>query len=322
MFNNAVLDIAIGLVLMYLVLSLMGTVINEFLASAVKLRATTLKSAIEGVLDDPNLRAAFYDHGLIDGANKATGVDQTSYISADSFAMAVLGSIDPNNPAPGFEQAKAAIEKMPPSSIQDVLLAQLNKANGDLNKLRAGIANYFDGMMDRVTGTYKRHLKQITLIVGFGIVVVLNADSITVGTALWKDSSLRAQMVQGAQTVLSDQQNNLTPSGDQPSNISDRLKVLDNDIRPLPIGWKAADFPTAWQWPALWWLLVKLLGLTITAFAISLGAPFWFDILSKFMNVRGAGPKPDSTTATAAPTTATAPAQATTVTLLTPPNPS
>ena len=43
----------------------------------------------------------------------------------------------------------------------------------------------------------------------------------------------------------------------------------------------------------------KLLGFLITAFAISLGAPFWFDLLNKLVNLRGAGkkegdPKPES----------------------------
>jgi hypothetical protein len=33
-------------------------------------------------------------------------------------------------------------------------------------------------------------------------------------------------------------------------------------------------------------------GLLITAAAISLGAPFWFDILSKAVNIRAAGPNP------------------------------
>ena len=38
--------------------------------------------------------------------------------------------------------------------------------------------------------------------------------------------------------------------------------------------------------------LAKLLGLLITAFAVSLGAPFWFDTLNKFMNIRSAGSSP------------------------------
>jgi hypothetical protein len=40
------------------------------------------------------------------------------------------------------------------------------------------------------------------------------------------------------------------------------------------------------------WLL-KLIGLLLTAVAASLGAPFWFDILNKFMNVRAVGASPD-----------------------------
>ncbi|MEP7375630.1 MAG: hypothetical protein ABI675_19695 [Chitinophagaceae bacterium] len=37
----------------------------------------------------------------------------------------------------------------------------------------------------------------------------------------------------------------------------------------------------------------RLIGFIITAFAISLGAPFWFDLLNKFMNMRVSGAKPD-----------------------------
>jgi hypothetical protein len=44
-----------------------------------------------------------------------------------------------------------------------------------------------------------------------------------------------------------------------------------------------------------WWtlLLSKIAALGLTAIALSLGAPFWFDLLSKFMNIRGSGARPD-----------------------------
>lgn len=38
----------------------------------------------------------------------------------------------------------------------------------------------------------------------------------------------------------------------------------------------------------------KFLGFLLTALAISLGAPFWFDLLNKFINLRAAGKKEDS----------------------------
>jgi hypothetical protein len=53
----------------------------------------------------------------------------------------------------------------------------------------------------------------------------------------------------------------------------------------LPIGW--SEFPKRDQW------LTMALGWLITAFAVSLGAPFWFDLLNKFVNVRASGKAPE-----------------------------
>lgn len=43
--------------------------------------------------------------------------------------------------------------------------------------------------------------------------------------------------------------------------------------------------------------LLKILGWFITALAISLGAPFWFDLLNKFIKLRESGPKAGNTAA-------------------------
>jgi hypothetical protein len=37
---------------------------------------------------------------------------------------------------------------------------------------------------------------------------------------------------------------------------------------------------------------MKAAGLAITVLAVSLGAPFWFDLLNKLANLRASGPKP------------------------------
>jgi len=60
----------------------------------------------------------------------------------------------------------------------------------------------------------------------------------------------------------------------------------------LPIGWTYGDpknptnDPRAFRGvdPGNWFL--RILGWFITALALSLGAPFWFDLLNKFMVVR------------------------------------
>lgn len=42
-------------------------------------------------------------------------------------------------------------------------------------------------------------------------------------------------------------------------------------------------------------LLLKLVGLFISGVAAAQGAPFWFDILKKIINVRTSGANPDET---------------------------
>src|SRR5689334_20905936 len=79
MFQNAVIDVAIGLILMYLMLSLLCTVVNEFIATKLKLRSRTLEDALKKLIDDPTTLTNFYDHGLI-ALNKraaATGSQST-----------------------------------------------------------------------------------------------------------------------------------------------------------------------------------------------------------------------------------------------------
>jgi hypothetical protein len=61
----------------------------------------------------------------------------------------------------------------------------------------------------------------------------------------------------------------------------DRLASLS-----VPLGWSADDKdPRAVPHDALGWTL-KVLGLLLTALGVSLGAPFWFDVLNKLSVVR------------------------------------
>ena len=69
------------------------------------------------------------------------------------------------------------------------------------------------------------------------------------------------------------------------------------DIK-LPIGWSSnPNDPRYFGYPELspGWVFYKLFGLLISVLAVSLGAPFWFDTLSKFVNLRSAGTPPGET---------------------------
>jgi len=239
------------------------------------------------------------------------------------FARAVLCSVDITKALPTFNDIKTAVEHLPDTNVRDSLLAQLTTANGDLQTLHENVAAWFDNSMDRVSGVYKRQVKQISFFIGLLLVIVIDADTLKVGRSLWNDASLRAGMVQTASSFLTsstpadaaaeagttstDQQTGsaTTPRGKQKSKVDTRLEDAiqrvanaEHQLRPLPLGWSWRSIPSEVSWALLFNVLAKVIGLFLTTIAISLGAPFWFDLLSLFMRVRGTGQKPEKTSAT------------------------
>ncbi len=328
---TAALDVAVGLVLMYLVLSLLCTTINEFIASLFRLRANTLASALEQLIDHAPLKDAFDRHGLIDtskvaasGGKKqpevhlflskvlasATNNEQPkepsalarwwynmepSYLSGRNVALALIGSLNTGQPIPGIGAIQSAVTALPASNIRSVLLTSLTEAGTDIEKLRDGIAAWFDGSMDRLSGAYKRYLQLISFLVGLVIAVLFNADTLHVGRELWHDRSLAQAIAQTAPDIMKktcpNEKCDTAAAGDKPLPIDTVKKNFDaaeEDLRAFPIGWVKPN-----GWPAdrqgeIW----KVLGLLVTALALMMGAPFWFDALQKIMNIRGTGDKP------------------------------
>ena len=336
---NAAIDVSISLILVYLVLSLVVTVVNEALASGADLRATNLKKAIETLIDSDTLKANFYNNGLIKGVNQAVDSDASrlatglsafcrwlirapaaggphvSYLSGQTFAQALLASTDTAKNLPTFTDVKSAVEALPDTTIRGMLLAQLTLADGDLEKLRNNVAAWFDGTMDRVSGLYKRHLKQISFLVGLVVVLAANADTVAITRALWNDPTLRDTMIKSAERILPPQSagggaapaNQPAPAdcgvtGDLPQNPADRLAAqlqnCEDTLRPLPLGWSKPVNPPRGAKAIAWFVSAKIFGLVLTAVAVSLGAPFWFDLLSMFMRIRGTGDKPKKKKAT------------------------
>ncbi len=105
----------------------------------------------------------------------------------------------------------------------------------------------------------------------------MNADTVVVANSLWRNSALRESLVTAAQEYV---KNN--PKAEYKTQLDETKKRLEELA--LPIGWSGPDPYSDKGWPKrIGW---HLPGWLITALAISLGAPFWFDLLNKIMVVR------------------------------------
>jgi hypothetical protein len=88
MFNSGILDVVIGLVVIYLQLSLVCTAVHELIASGFKKRAKELERGLGQLLSNPQLVAKFYSHPLIKGLRPDGG--KPSYIPSPMFALTVM----------------------------------------------------------------------------------------------------------------------------------------------------------------------------------------------------------------------------------------
>lgn len=131
MFNSDVLDVAIGMVFVYLVLSLICSAAHEIMELWLKKRATDLERGIRELLtneiglDPGNLVQSLYNHGLVNGLFKGTyqssrignlvsyirGTDLPSYIPSRNFALALMDLVLPGKPT----QASGATNATPPT---------------------------------------------------------------------------------------------------------------------------------------------------------------------------------------------------------------
>ena len=227
-----------------------------------------------------------------------------SYIPARSFAEAVIDLVLPDAAGQtSMITIQGAISKMPDSmsTLRTSLAALAASANGDVTRFRSSVENWYDDHMARVSGWYKRRVAIITLVVGAILVVLLNINTITIGRALYSDSTIRSAVSAVAAKGVNCPQ-------DQPSclgNLEDRLTAAAQ--AGLPIGWgTVADCagPSAkcnwWeqrgiigpQGNPVWAVILTLLGFLITIAAIAPGAQFWFGLLVKVNALRSSGTPP------------------------------
>jgi hypothetical protein len=163
-------------------------------------------------------------------------------------------------------------------------------AGGDISELEKKVAAWYDATMDRVAGWYKRKTHTVLFVLGLTTAIGFNLDTFRIASRLWTNAALRAELVGAAAQRVSQGDDNVT------------LQEAKNTLQALPFGWRAhlPHWHTLINWDA-WRLhslnllhdvVAGLPGWLVTATAVSLGAPFWFDLLQKLVNVRGAGQKP------------------------------
>jgi hypothetical protein len=243
-------------------------------------------------------------------AEKVTGPRDFANLRAASMklqdALAFGRTLAAEYPDP-LGNIQRAIEKLPGGHTKESLFVLLDKtkretalvssqvaiAQYQAERLQANVEQWFNDAMDRVGGWYKRWTQKILLVIAVLLVFAANVDTLMLAKRFMRDNALRTSMVSAAEKTI---QNNAANPADDAQAKQNLLK--DAESLDLPLGWVGAEadlYKTDQVPNNIGGWLLKFLGLLISVFAISMGAPFWFDTLSKFINLRGAGTPPGET---------------------------
>jgi hypothetical protein len=311
-----IIETVIGLVFVYALFSLFASTLQETIATQMNRRGRLLEESLASMLDGARRTGSWWErivplfrvsvdgwdfverasspkhemtkriltHGLIWSGMRDDRLP--SAIDGDQFARALIEILcgeakDLVPTADGFAKGvEVAIKKREPLDALRTIVAE---AGGDLDKIRQGLRVWFDTSQDRVTGWYQREVRKVLFCLGLLIAISFNVDSFQLAKSIYNDPSLQ-QRLAAAEKQYSDQ----ASSADQKKEEKKTVDEIRSEIAGLglPIGWPA---------PQRYGYILIVAGWIVSAFAISFGAPFWFDLLSKVMQLRATGPLPPST---------------------------
>ena len=324
------LDVVIGLVIFFLFLSLVASALVEMIAALVRKRGKLLRDAVDAATNGgDDFNNALYLHPLIYGLFESEKVGMKerkalpSYIPSEVFAQAYVETVigmpiaevgdlgmvfssesriwpDKREVPDRVEGEQAGVStltfgeaiKIRKRDLDDAyhaLRPHVVAAGGDRKETLRRVAVHFDRVNERVTGRYRRWVSYWLFGIGVVLAAATNGDATRIANRLVNNADLRQALVQSAEL-------NLETENQTREATLDRIRVIEG----ITGGWQSDPLlAEGGLTPGA--VVIKVLGFFITAFAVSLGAPFWFDLLNKLLKLRKIGAGKDDEVAEAKP---------------------
>jgi hypothetical protein len=292
------LDVFVSLITIYIVLALTVSALTEIISRLLGLRSIGLKSGIRSILQDPNVKGLtgetkrFWNSGIIKSATD--GDSSPNSLDALTFATATLVTAGVDV-ARNAAQAKSMIAAAPINShLKDVLTGLADRSLSRGTTLHDELAQHFDATMEKIGRWYRHWTQGIAFVLAVIFTVYVNANTLDILHQLTAHPESRLELAK-IQSSLS------TDPADHARAMSN-LKDVDAIITSDTLSGKGL-LPEITKDP-----FRTIVGLLITILAVSLGAPFWFDVLARISpKASGADRPPSSVSSQPAPGESKAP---------------
>src|SRR4051812_10455759 len=289
------LDVLIGLSVVMLGLSLVVTVIGQMVATALNLRGTNLRWGL-AVLIQQLHPSQFQPPGSDSRRLSASAKSLVEDVLSHPFIS--------DSKVPYIKRWELASAVRFDEFIKlIVLLGSRAAANADIKWLAENnrlTEPWFNSMMDRVSQRFTMHMRIYTVVISAALVGVIGVDTLHILAMLRNDATLRSGLVSAAQDLVKggaptaaenqgqnggggSAQDALTPQQQVQNFQKSVLALLPKDQSVgglLSMTWPPT-FPPGWlsspsRWP----------GILLSMVLLSLGAPFWFNMLKNLTALR------------------------------------
>lgn len=255
-----------------------------------------------------NLLNAFYNQPSIKYLGNGGVFSKPSYLTAANFSKALLDSLKQDQVGQTLlSQIQNGINSIKSEDTKQHIQSLLEDANNDLQKFKLLLENWFEDTQERSMGWFRRNNKVWLLLIGLLMAISFDASTLKMARKLSYDENAREQLVRIASSYVENNkqlptrkdtlayEDNLEILNAQKKEIQEQLNeahsILGSNTVDINITWK----PSSWikAFCTFWCILISdFWGYFLTALAISLGAPFWFDLLNKLVKLRGSVQQP------------------------------
>lgn len=282
------LEVVIGLIFVYYVLGSMVSLITQWINESLETRGKALERYLIKIIGDKKLgdlislpqlqalRPIRYKNFLSvfrssTEAKKIEKIPVTTLVDAYFDIVGLTANKEVN-----LLQLAELVDKLPDSEGKQAFIQWINQGVTNIEELRKRTTDYFCGLLDQAAATFTSNARSFVIILSIGVTILFGTDSIQLAKTLWSNAELRALAAAKAEIVVQQEGTD--------ASVDDLIKEL-GDLT-IKIGWWQTERPAAGADTMTWvtFILLKVLGLGITAAAVSQGSSFWYDLLKKIVS--------------------------------------
>jgi len=291
------LEVVIGLIFIYYVLGSIVSLVTQWMNEAFETRGKSLEKHLIRIVGDKqvgdfvklpqldSLRPIRYK-GWLSVFTSATEPKKLEKVPVatlvDSYFDFVGLTASTTSTEVNAEGLKSIINALPDAEAKQAVIKWIDQGVTNIEELRKRTTSYFGGVMEQASATFRSNARSFVIVLSILLTLLLGTDSIELAKTLWTNAGVRALAV--AQAEMAVQQ-----EGGE-ANIDDLIQQL-GQLNIVHIGWWQMNAPDG-NWGL--YLVLKVIGLGLTAAAVSQGSSFWYDLLKKVVSKDGDGGGGDS----------------------------